>query len=82
MSSSTDSPTSDEKRSGSKDRTNAARDPDSGVGGKLKALVWPEWAQEGVKSPRAWKTFARCMVAILATMVLLVDSNCALPWKI
>lgn len=42
---------------------------------KVKGLV-PDYAKEGVKSPRAWKNFARCMIATFCTLVLLVDNKC------
>ena len=55
-----------------------AKKSGDGIWTKLKGVVYPEFAQEGVRSSRAWKTFARCMIAVLCTMVLLVDNACEL----
>jgi hypothetical protein len=55
---------------------NPAKKQDEGVLARLKGFLYPDWAKEGVKSSRAWKTFARCMIALFCTMVLLVDNNC------
>ena len=79
MASSTDSPAGDEKRSGSTDKPKKDADGGPGIGSKLKGIVWPEWAQEGFRTRRAWKTFARCMVAVLCTTVTLVDDRCESP---
>ena len=81
MAASTDSPSSDEKRHGSTDTTNKDAAGKSAMWNKLKGIVWPEWAQEGVKSKRAWKTFVRCMIAVLCTTVLLVDDNCETTYQ-
>lgn len=43
-------------------------------GQKISGLI-PPWAKEGVRSPRVWKNFARCMIATFATLVLLVDNK-------
>jgi hypothetical protein len=45
-----------------------------GLWGRLKAAI-PPWLGETLRSPRAWKTFTRCMVAFLVSMVLLVDDK-------
>jgi len=73
MSSTTNgSATSGETKKG---RVSAKKSQD-GPWTKLKAVIYPDWAQEGMKSSRSWKTFARCMIALFCTMVLLVDNSC------
>jgi hypothetical protein len=74
------SPPSTDKRSpsGQKDGHNTdSRHKKDSIWTKLGAVVFPDWAKEGVKLPRTWKTFARCIVATLCTLVLLVDNKCA-----
>jgi hypothetical protein len=36
----------------------------------------PDWLAESLVNKRKWKTFIRCMIAVLATMVLMLVQNC------
>lgn len=62
------------KRSAGVSRSTSSGAPGTG---KLQKHL-PDYLLPALKSGRQWKTFARCMVATLATLVLLLAQKCEL----
>ncbi len=68
-----------EAGSGSSDRTAHASSKEPTAQAEATKSKLPDWLIRAWKVPRTWKNFARCMIATLATMVLMLAQSC--EWR-